>query len=632
MIPDLKARKIVTAKTGPNGEPRDVALPFKWSDTRRKDYANFDLLSLDDKRHVILAITSFPYFHHRVFLPYYCDSENKKWPDKLWHHLEELCTDYQRAIHPNLLPFDVFPSEHDDIWRLCRVYPNRTLKTATTCYSLPLWLLGINNEARVLIATASETLGERHIAVVKDHIERNPYYVEVFGELKRDKGHVWAANKINVYGRKRSADASMEIRGWEGAVEGIGADLVIADDVQLFHNAGTNDRRARQWLWLTQPFEKRLDTTTRTMIVIQTRHADDDFAGRIIEEVKTGGGWSYKERAAIEDWPPDISEDFINDDIRDPDFWTVGNLKDPDYWRSKLMCEDILSLQTLLDEWRPESGRVAFYRTRLNKVRDESTTWFDMPLLESYARADGMPNTMGEIKPRLSAWDANVGIPQPGSRIYDEYARQGVNIDLRVVSIDTAATSPTPGKDPDYTVIQLWGMDHTSNARILLDMMRFRTGSPVVFKRRLKQFLDAYCPNFTIFEENGMARWIGRDLQQELGWPITPFFKKAEVDVEEFKTLIESGLMLYCWGDERSREKMRPFELELEAYPNGSHDDTLTAAVQAQMKLRPKGLKEVTILNSSHRPTVAQADNNKESISELVRQIGMIEQCLKSLT
>jgi hypothetical protein len=225
---------------------------------------------------------------------------------------------------------------------------------------------------------------------------------------------VWAADKINIYGRQRSADNSMAVYGWDGGIEGTGADVCIADDVQNFHNSGTPDRRAKQWQWLTEPFERRLDTTTRTLIVIQTRHADDDFAGRIKKESETGT-WNYKEASAISEWPPDVYEDFIDDDQSKNTFWEVSNLKDPDSWRSKLLCGDVLPLETLMSEWKPESGRTSFYRTRLNAVSDPNTKWFPRELLEIYARADGARNVIGEKKPRISAWDTNIGVPEPGS-------------------------------------------------------------------------------------------------------------------------------------------------------------------------------------------------------------------------
>jgi phage terminase large subunit-like protein len=424
----------------------------------------------------------------------------------------------------------------------------------------------------------------------------------------------------------------MAVYGWDGGIEGTGADVCIADDVQNFHNSGTSDRRAKQWNWLTEPFERRLDTTTRTLIVIQTRHAADDFAGRIKEESKAGT-WNYDAAPAISEWPP-VLDDFIDQDQSKATFWSVENLVDPDKWRSKLLCGDVLSLETLMSEWKPESGRTSFYRTRLNDVADPATKWFPRELLEIYGRADGMRNVAGEKKPRISAWDVNVGVPLDGSFYAKQLEQEGVSIDIRVVSIDTAASSPTPGKDPDYTVLQLWGMDTTRNLRILLDMTRFRTSSPKEFRRRLKQFLDAYDPKFTIFEENGMARWIGRDLNEQMGYPITPYFKTAEVDVEEFKALIESGMMLYAWGDNRSIVKMKVFEDELEAYPNGAHDDTLSAAVQAQQKLRPRGLRETKVLKSSSLEdeeediTVSQA-GLESSIQRLAESLQVVRSCLK---
>jgi len=356
-------------------------------------------------------------------------------------------------------------------------------------------------------------------------------------------------------------------------------------------NAQTSEVRAKQWQWMQQAFEKRLDPHARALFMVQTRHADDDFAGRIKAENEQSSTWDYEETPAIAPpWPP-MDDDFIDALAPPARLYSVRNLKDPAEWNSRLLCPDVLPLEMLLDEWRPETGRLAFARTRLNKVRDADSKWFGLEtVLKGLCRADGGIREDSLIRPLLPAWNVKVGLPKPGSETYEKFQSQGVNIERRVLSIDTVATSVKPGRDPDYTVIMLWGLDTRRGLRVCLDIARFRTGSPKKFREILKEMACAYQPHRIVMETNAMAIWIAKDAQDEIGYPIRGH-KKGPEDMErleEFKSLAESGMLLYCWGDERSAKIMGPFENELDEYPGGSHDDTLVAAVQAQEFLRPR--------------------------------------------
>jgi len=511
------------------------------------------------------------------------------------------------------------------------------LKTTTTCYALPLWLLGCNPEVRIMMATASKRLGERRVSVIKDHIVENEGFSEVFGYLYNENAmKKWASDAIDVWGRRRAADHSVEVFGWGSAIEGAGCDISIADDVQNYDNAMTSDARAKQWQWLNEPFMRRLDPVTRTLIIIQTRHAVDDYAGHCEDEASRGT-WDFKAYDAVLNWPPDDLEFKEADEHKlakqKLTKWDVSNLKDPEKWRKRCLCDNILPLETLMNEWRPLSERTAFYRTRLNRVEDPETKWFSLTVLADNARADGGQRSDGAWRPKLCCWDVNIGVPQPGSELYLDYEKQGVVIDKRVVSIDTASTQVKVGKNPDWTVIELWGMDSQSHLRVLLDIDRFRTGSPQVFRDRLRRFLDAYQPNFTIFEGNAMARWVGIDTQTALGWPITQYNRgrNALAEVEDFKNLIESGMMLYCWGDKKSERKMMVFENELVDYPNGQFDDTLDAAVQAQVKMKPRGVSDVRVLSSKSQdrePDELEAMNVLSRFAGSLARLEELSQCL----
>jgi phage terminase large subunit-like protein len=610
MIPILDNRQVITIRDK-QGRERRVALPLKWGDSSRPDYQSFSSLTPAQREHVVKSVISFPYFFHAVFLPSFSRGAHKDYPSVLFPHVDDLCQRYQRAAHPLLLPFDVFDDEYTGVWRVATVSPNRSLKTAVTTDAFPLWLIGNYPESmRVMILTSAQSLGERHTELHRAYITGNKDYINVFGLLHREpSSKKWTEGTYSVDAMENPTDPSAAVFGIDGSIEGQGCDVGIADDCQQMSNSITVEARAKHWQTLNQALLGRLDSRAAMLLVIQTRHADDDFAGRIQQEARDTGSWDYKEIPAFlepDRWPPKVG-DFVDPTLPPEKLWRVENLNDPDFWRARLMCDEVLPLEKLLSDWQPESARVAFARTRLNRVMDPELKWFPRVMLQDLCRADGGFKHNSEVRPLLRCWVVEKGIPQEGDDLWLEYHSQGINITRRVVSIDTAATDARPGADPDFTVIQLWGMDESSFLRVLLDQMRFRTSSPEVFQSHLKRFVNAYQPHYVIMETNGMARWIGVTAEKTIGYPITKFQrgKDAVAQVEQFKSLAESGLLLYCWGDGRSIERMKPFEDELDAYRGGSHggahDDTLVAAVQAYTLLRPTSRETTAVTASSVR-------------------------------
>ena len=133
-----------------------------------------------------------------------------------------------------------------------------------------------------------------------------------------------------------------------------------------------------------------------------------------------------------------------------------------------------------------------------------------------------------------------------------------------------------------------------------------------------------------------MAKWGVKDAKDEIGYPIYPYNRgKYEVDeIETFKYLMESHLMLYCWGDERAERVMKPFEDELDDYPShGSHDDTLITAVQAQSKLIPRGDRKVKVhrgrVSGHMSPSASSGDPG--SLDDLARMLSEMNETLKEL-
>jgi len=632
LIPDVHPDSIAVFRFS-DGRERRVSLPAKWWDSSRPDYQPFKTLSDSDKMIVARCITSFPYFMHYCFLPKFCHDEQKPYPEKLFPHVERWTTTIQRSIHPLLLPFDVFDDERDGRHRVCIVAPNASLKTTTVAYAFPLWMIGVNNGVRIITASATHTLAKQKSDQVKAHITNNEDFINVFGKLHNPGSESkWESGYWSVDDHGDRAAPNVAAYGMFSAIESARTDIGIADDVQNIENTKSSESRAKAWMWLSAAFESRLDAVTRLELVIQTRQAMDDIAGRAQEEAQKTGIWNYSEWDAVSEWPP-TEDDFVNPYLEDEHLYQVENLKDPAAWRDKLLCPDVLPLEMLLDEWIPTGRRDAFYRTRMNRIRDPENKWFSRGILVETSRADGGRRIDGTVRPKLSTWDHLIGVPTEGSELFEQFRRGGINIGTRVISIDTAASSASVGKDPDWTVIQLWGMDNERHIRVLLDMMRFRTSSPQVFRRRLGDFVRAYRPHYVIMESNGMAKWGVKDAQTEIGYPIIAYHRgKNEVDeVETFKYLMESQLMLYCWGDERSKHKLRPFEDELDDYPDpGSHDDTLIAAVQAQSKLVPRSMREVRV-HTGAAEVEPDPDPKSTALNSMLVSLASMSDTLKEL-
>ena len=633
LIPDVHPDSIAVFRFS-DGRERRVSLPAKWWDNGRPDYQPFKTLSDNDKLVVAKCVTSFSYFMHHAFFPKFCHDEHKPYPKKLFPHVDQWAQTIQRSVHPFLLPFDVFDDEQDDGYRVCIVAPNASLKTTTVAYAFPLWMVGVNNGVRIIMASATKTLADQKSELLKAHITNNEAFIEIFGNLHSGKGsQKWEAGYWSVDDHGDRAAPNVAAYGMFSAIESARTDIGIADDVQNIENAKTSDARAKAWLWLSAAFESRMDAVTRLELVIQTRQAMDDIAGRAKEEAEKTRTWKYSEWDAVSEWPPTES-DFIDPGLDDADLYRVENLHDPEAWRDKLLCPDVLPLEMMLEEWVPTGRRDAFYRTRMNRIRDPETKWFSRDILVETSRADGGQREDGTVRPKLSAWDTMIGLPQPGSELFEQFLRGGITIGTRVISVDTAASAAAAGKDPDWTVIQLWGMDNENHIRVLLDMVRFRTSSPEVFRRRLGDFVYAYQPHYTIMESNGMAKWGVKDAQAEIGSPIIPYNrgKYEVVEVETFKTLMESQLMLYCWGDERSKHKMRPFEDELDDYPDpGSHDDTLITAVQAQSKLLPRGTREVRV-HTGRPKSEPEIDDESPALAAMLESLNAMSAVLKELS
>lgn len=569
---------------------RRVALPLYYSGSEGRK--RWKRLSTKERGFVIKSIISFKFFFHYVFLPHQSMLDRERWPEKLPPHWEEFCDDVERTIPPDLCPFDKETRE-DGIYRMMRLWPTGSGKTTIVVRALPLYFITINPNTSVLLGTSTTTLGERHIQIHRNHLLHNKRLIECFGVQRRpDSTKTWKSNKICVDQKLDESSGNVEVFGYGSEFEGVRFDVGITDDLVTKENCKTEHSRAAVYNWMMGPFHSRLHPTRRMWINIGTVHHAGDAHCRIMAEAEEKGNWDVKIYRMVDDtdpncpWPPMLKDESkgwrMDNVIIDPELEKY--LLWPEFWTPEKVVEDYIS------------DRYAFALSRQNRPRDPESKLFQREIIEDYCLADGGVRPDGSIRPSLSCWDVSIGVPKKGTQLYEQYAEAGIEFDRLVIAIDTAATVPRAGTDPDYTVLELWGLDKNTYTRIILDLIRFRTQSPSRFKKILGQWVTAYSPDFVVFESNAMARWSAVDIEESLGIVVT----KSELrgtkveEIESFRDLAEHGMLLIPWAqDGRTRPRMSIFVEELVGYPDEApHDDTLMCAVHAQRKLNVGTLGE----------------------------------------
>lgn len=111
-------------------------------------------------------------------------------------------------------------------------------KTAWLGLALPLWLLGLNPNFRIMIVSSAEEIAARRIQKIEEYIEHNSEYNEVFPWVKRDRSKPWNNHVMSVVrsaadgGMTGSVDYSLAAFGYTSSEgQGSRADCIIFDDV-----------------------------------------------------------------------------------------------------------------------------------------------------------------------------------------------------------------------------------------------------------------------------------------------------------------------------------------------------------------------------------------------------------------
>jgi predicted phage terminase large subunit-like protein len=204
-----------------------------------------DILSWVLKRdYKSFLIKSFYTLHH-----------NERFEDN-WHL--DLITEYLQAIAKG------------DIKRLIINIPPRSLKSICTSVAWPAWLLAQNPANKIISASYSQALSNKHGMDCRKIILSN-WYKECFPDTVIVKGQNTKNKFLTEYNGFRFATSI------GGTLTGEGADFLIVDDPLTPLQALSSSFRNRANIWFEQTFTSRLNDKKRGAIVIvmQRLHVND---------------------------------------------------------------------------------------------------------------------------------------------------------------------------------------------------------------------------------------------------------------------------------------------------------------------------------------------------------------------
>ena len=264
---------------------------------------------------------------------------------------------YQAADHHRQIAEALESVEQGKTKRLMIFMPPRHGKSELASRRFPAWYLGRHPDRQIIASSYNSELASDFGRDVRNTVA-SPEYNEVFGiGLKEDSK---AANRWNT-----DKGGSYIAAGVGTAVTGRGAHVALIDDpFKDRQEADSETTRERVWDWYRSTLYTRL-MPRGSIILIQTRWHEDDLAGRLLEDMKTGGDqWDVLELKALE-----------NGKALWPDWYPLESLEQikraigPREWSA-------------LYQQSPQPDEGTFF------LRDWFNNWKDLPKLKIYGTSD----------------------------------------------------------------------------------------------------------------------------------------------------------------------------------------------------------------------------------------------------
>ena len=340
---------------------------------------------------------------------FYC---NLKAPDFYKHerkYLADLCDAFQK-----------FYDSDDEV--LIVNEPPRHGKSRTASLFVE-WVLGKNKNEKIMTGSYNETLSMMFSKNVRNSIQElkadpyNPVYSDVFPNTRIKQGD-GAMNLWSLEGGYNNYLATSPT----GTATGFGASLLIIDDlIKNAEEAYNETVKQKHWDWFTNTMLSRLEEGGK-IIIIMTRWASDDLAGRALEHFKESGAKvRHVSMKALQDDGTMLCEEILSRKSYEAKKKAMGaDIASANYQQEPIDLKGRLytSFKTCTDIPKDKSGNPLF--TSVKAYCDTADTGNDYLcniiygeynkeayILDVYYTKDGMEITEKEVAKRYLSYGVN---------------------------------------------------------------------------------------------------------------------------------------------------------------------------------------------------------------------------------
>ncbi|MCB2077406.1 MAG: phage terminase large subunit [Novosphingobium sp.] len=205
-----------------------------------------------------------------------CRRDFQAFVERVFHTLDP-GTELERAPYVEVLCDYLAQVARGEIRRLLVTIPPRHLKTVAGSIALPAWVLGQDPARRIMSLSYGQDLSLKYAAQFRT-IMQSRWYAHVFphtaASIVRD-----TATEM-----KTRQNGSRLATSLGGTITGLGADMIIIDDLMKAEDARSPIERTRVQDFFGNTLLSRLnDKRTGAIIAIQQRLHEDDLAGHLLQ-------------------------------------------------------------------------------------------------------------------------------------------------------------------------------------------------------------------------------------------------------------------------------------------------------------------------------------------------------------